>query len=60
MHNQGKCMQVFSQQQVEANLKADKVTDQNKIKQMQKVLYKNMRGEDSDEDETSQNPSVGK
>ena len=42
---------------MEANLKADKVTDQNKIKQMQKVLYKNMRGEDSDEEA---NPSAGK
>ncbi len=36
-------MQVFSQQQIEANLKADRVTDENKIKQMQKVLYTNMR-----------------
>lgn len=42
-------MQVFSHQQIEANLKADRVTDEHKIKQMQKVLYKNMREPEEEE-----------
>lgn len=42
-------------------MKADRVTDQKKINEMQKVLYKNMRGEEEDKDETSETiNTVGK
>lgn len=33
-------------------MKADRVTDQKKINQMQKVLYKNMRGEEEESSDT--------